>query len=155
MLERSVFWQLRFNIRYRRCLHHLIEVRMAAFNYNANGNQNATENNRRNNKNYLRSVPWPAKLAGLWLEPKKQKVNLSVYYWSSLSLVKLSRSSERILNLVFLWYKATNFRGIGGNCRLAAPTDFIRGISAGKLDSFRLEFVFVTDERGSVIRQYL
>ena len=48
-----------------------------------------------------------------------------------------------------------NFRGIGGNGRLAATTDFIRGISAGKLDSFRLEFVFVTEERGSVIRQYL
>ena len=37
-----------------------------------------------------------------------------------------------------LWYKATNFRGIGGDCWLAAPSDFIRGISAGKLDSFRL-----------------
>ena len=28
---------------------------------------------------------------------------------------------------------------------------FIRGISAGKLDSFRLNFVSVSDERGSVI----
>lgn len=54
-------------------------------------------------------------------------------------VVALSRSSERILILVFLWYKATNFRGIRGDCRLAAPADFIRGISAGKLDSSRLE----------------
>ena len=54
------------------------------------------------------------------------------------SMGKYSRSSERILILV-LWYIATNFRGVGGDCRLAAPTDFIRGISAGKLDSFLLE----------------
>ena len=48
----------------------------------------------------------------------------------------------RILILVFLWFKATNFRDINVDCRLAAPisTDFIRGISAGKLDSFRLEW---------------
>ena len=47
----------------------------------------------------------------------------------------------RILILVFLWFKATNFRDIKVDCQLAAPisTDFIRGISAGKLDSFRLE----------------
>ena len=36
----------------------------------------------------------------------------------------------RILILVFLWCKATNFRGINVDCRLATPisTDFIRGI---------------------------
>lgn len=55
------------------------------------------------------------------------------------SMGKYSRSSERILILVFLWYIATNFRGVAGDCRLAAPIDFIRGISAGKLDSFLLE----------------
>ena len=65
------------------------------------------------------------------------------------------RSSERILTLVFQWYKAANFRGIVGDCQLAAPTDFIRGISAGKLDSFRLDFVSASDERGSVINDYL
>ena len=43
--------------------------------------------------------------------------------------VTLSRSSERILSLVDMWYKATNFRGIVGDCRSAAPTDFIGGIS--------------------------
>ena len=32
-----------------------------------------------------------------------------------------SRSSERILILVFLWCKATNFRGINVDCRLATP----------------------------------
>ena len=33
----------------------------------------------------------------------------------------LSRSSERIPILVFLWFKAINFRGIVPDCRLAAP----------------------------------
>ena len=55
------------------------------------------------------------------------------------SMGKYSRSSERILILVFLWYIATNFRGVAGDCRLVAPADFIRGISAEKLDSFLLE----------------
>ena len=32
---------------------------------------------------------------------------------------------------------------------------FIRGITAGKLDSFRLDFVSVSDEGGSVINDYL
>ena len=41
-----------------------------------------------------------------------------------------------LLILVFLWYKATNFRGVGGDCRLAVPTDFIRVISAGKLSTW-------------------
>ena len=36
--------------------------------------------------------------------------------------------------------QATNFRGIGSDCRLAAPTDFIRGISTGKQEFFRLEW---------------
>ena len=39
-------------------------------------------------------------------------------------LFYLSRSSKRILILVFLWYRATHFRGIEGDCRLPAPTDF-------------------------------
>ena len=37
---------------------------------------------------------------------------------------------------------------------MAAPTDFIRGISAGKLDSFRLHFVSGNDESGPVINDY-
>ena len=59
-------------------------------------------------------------------------------------------------NLGVLVVKVTNFRGtcIGGDWRLAAPNDFIRGILAGKLDSFRLDFVTVSDERGSVINDY-
>ena len=67
----------------------------------------------------------------------------------------LSRSSERIPILVFLWFKATNFWDIVDDCRLAAPTDFIRGILAGKLDSFRLDFFSVSDNRGSVINDHL
>ena len=58
-------------------------------------------------------------------------------------------------SLVFLWHKGRNFRAITGYWRLAAPIDFIRGISAGKLDTFRLHFVSISDERGSVINDYL
>ena len=40
-------------------------------------------------------------------------------------------------NLVFLWHKGKNFRAITGDCKLAAASiNFIRGISAGKRDSF-------------------
>ena len=72
-----------------------------------------------------------------------------------MELLLLSRSSERIPILVFLWYKARNFWGITGDCRLTAPIDFIKGISAGKLNSFQLDFVSVSDERGSVINDTL
>ena len=58
-------------------------------------------------------------------------------------------------NLVFLWHKGSEFRAITGDCRLAAPINFIRGTLAGKLDSFRLDFVCVSDGRGSVINDYL
>ena len=58
-------------------------------------------------------------------------------------------------NLVFLWHKGRNFGAITDDCRLATPINFIRGISAGKLDSFPLDFVSVSDERGSVINDYL
>ena len=68
--------------------------------------------------------------------------------------VVLSRSSESILILVFLLYKATHFQGITGDCQLAAPTDFIRDISAGKLDSIWLDFVCLSDECGSLISDY-
>ena len=67
----------------------------------------------------------------------------------------LSRSSELLLILVFLWFKATNFRGMVPDCRLAAPTDFIRGILAGKLDFIRLRFFSVSNKRGAVINDYL
>ena len=46
-------------------------------------------------------------------------------------------------------------KAITGNYRLAAPINFIKGISTGKLDSFRLDFVPMSDERGSVINDYL
>ena len=36
-------------------------------------------------------------------------------------LFYLSCSSKHILILLFLWYRATHFRGIEGDCRLAAP----------------------------------
>ena len=58
-------------------------------------------------------------------------------------------------NLVFQWYKGRNVRVITGDCKLDAPINFIRGISAGKLDTLRLDFVVVSDERGSVVNDYL
>ena len=39
-------------------------------------------------------------------------------------------------NLVFPWHKGKHFRAITGDCKLAASINFIRGISAGKRDSF-------------------
>ena len=39
-------------------------------------------------------------------------------------------------NLVFLWHKGRNFRAITSDCLFSVPINFIRGISAGKLDSF-------------------
>ena len=66
------------------------------------------------------------------------------------------RSSERILSLVFLWYKATNFRGIVGDCRLAAPTDFIGGILVtlsrltGRIQSLVFLWYKATNFRGIV-----
>ena len=48
----------------------------------------------------------------------------------------LSRSSERILILVFLWYKATIFQGIGGNCRLLILSGASR---PGNWTPFRLD----------------
>ena len=59
------------------------------------------------------------------------------------------------LTLGVLVVQSHNFRDIGGDCRLAASTDFNRGILAGKLDSFRFDLVPVSDERGSVINDYL
>ena len=41
----------------------------------------------------------------------------------------LSRSSERIPILVFLWFKATNFRDIVDDCRLAPPPLILSGAS--------------------------
>ena len=73
-------------------------------------------------------------------------------YRQDLSSIMLLFEHNRIQTLVLLWYKATNFQSMGGDCRLAAPTDFIRGISARKLDSFRLDFVSVSDEHGSEIK---
>ena len=44
-------------------------------------------------------------------------------------------------NLVFLWHYGKNFQATTGDCKLAAPIKFIRGTSAGKLDSFQLNFI--------------
>ena len=58
-------------------------------------------------------------------------------------------------NLVFLWHKGRKFRAITGNCQLAVPINFIRGISARKLDCFRLDLVSISDEHASIISDYL
>ena len=57
--------------------------------------------------------------------------------------------------LVFLWHKGRNFQAIRGDCRLATPIDLIRGISAGKLDPSRLNFVSVSDKHESIINDNL
>ena len=64
-------------------------------------------------------------------------------------------SSERILIWCSCGTKGDIFEPITGHCKLATPINFIRGILAGKLDPFRLHFVSVNDERGSVINNYL
>ena len=56
---------------------------------------------------------------------------------------------------VFQWYKGRNVRVITGDGKLDAPINHIRGISAVKLDTLRLDFVFVGDERGSVVNDYV
>ena len=56
---------------------------------------------------------------------------------------------------VFQWYKGRNVRVITGDGKLDAPINHIRGISAVKLDTLRLDFVFVSDERGSVVNDDL
>ena len=54
-------------------------------------------------------------------------------------------------NMVFLYHKGRNFSATTDKCKLAAPINSIRCITAGKLDSFRLDFVSVSDECGWVI----
>ena len=60
----------------------------------------------------------------------------------------MSRSSERILIWCYCGTKAEKFELHTGNrkSQLATPINFIRDTSAGKLDSFRLDFVSVNDE---------
>ena len=65
--------------------------------------------------------------------------------------VYLSRSSERIL----IWFSCGAQAEIfdlsrATSIKLAAPINFIRGVSVGELDSFWLDFVSASDERGSV-----
>ena len=61
----------------------------------------------------------------------------------------------RIHPEVFQWYKGRIVRVITGDGKLDAPINHIRGISAVKLDTLRLDFVFVSDERGSIVNDYL
>ena len=41
-----------------------------------------------------------------------------------------------------------------GRLSISRHTDFIRGISARKLDSFQLNFLSESDERGSITNDY-
>jgi len=45
-------------------------------------------------------------------------------------------------NLVFLWHKGRNFRAITGDCKLAAPINFIRAILAGETGPLSNRFRF-------------
>ena len=100
------------------------------------------------------------------LEQKKvftyEKLTRTGLFWNTnMAAVLLFWESNIIVfvtthpNLVFLWHKGRNFQAIAGDCKLAASIYFIRGVSAGKLDFFRLDVVSVSDERGSVINDYL
>ena len=51
-------------------------------------------------------------------------------------LMIMSLQPYRVPNLVFLWHQGRNLRVITGVYKIAAPINFIRGISTGKLDSF-------------------
>ena len=55
-----------------------------------------------------------------------------LFFWET-NIIAFVRAHP---NLVFLWHKGRNFRAIAGDCKLAASINFIRGISAGKLESF-------------------
>ena len=61
---------------------------------------------------------------------KEVVYNVSPYH----ALIVLARYVVHLYHcLGFLWYKARDCRGIRSDCRLAAPTDFITGISSRKL----------------------
>ena len=68
----------------------------------------------------------------------------------------MSRSSEGILIWRFCSTEAEILKLSRASANyITASANFVRGISAGKLVSFRLDFVSVSDERGSVINDYL
>ena len=62
--------------------------------------------------------------------------------------------SERFLILVFLWYKATDFRGITADLELP-PLILSGAYWPGNWTPFDSNIVSVSDERGSVINDYL
>ena len=70
------------------------------------------------------------------------------------SCYSLFRLSGRLCSYRAWWWCVTHVLYDGAfipSCGI----NFIRGIAAGKLDSFWLDFVSVSDKRGSVIYQYL
>ena len=90
---------------------------------------------------WLPQCPWGLRKTGFCESGRNYSCPLTRVSVRRTSTVIAFDSSERIPILVFLWYKATNLRDIGATAELAAATDFVRSISAGKVDSFRLDFV--------------
>ena len=99
----------------------------------------------------LESIAMLTGSSGRWLHNRSNKVRLLSRKWitfiaSESGAVEqvFSRSLERILILVFLWYKARNW----------PPLLILSGASRPRVDSFRLYIVCVSDERESLIRDY-
>ena len=95
-----------------------------------------------------RNLSWSCAAESLRLRACPSQIGMNLRPWPCSRC--LSRLSERILISVFLRYKAINFRGIAGDCRYAAPSDFIRPSRPGNWTPFDS-----IDERGSVINDYL
>ena len=79
---------------------------------------------------WLPQCPWGLRKTGICESGRNYSCPITRVSVRRTSTVIAFDSSERILILVFLWYKATNFRDVGTTAELAATTDFMRSISA-------------------------
>ena len=80
---------------------------------------------------WLPQCPWGLRKTGICESGRNYSCPITRVSVSRTSTVIAFDSSEHILILAFLWYKATNFRDVGTTAELAAATDFMRSISAG------------------------
>ena len=67
---------------------------------------------------WLPQCPWGLRKTGICKSGRNYSCPITRVSVRRTSTVIAFDSSERILNLVFLWYKATNFRDIGVNCQI-------------------------------------
>ena len=68
---------------------------------------------------WLPQCPWGLRKTGICESGRNYSCPITRVSVRRTSTVIAFDSSERILNLVFLWYKATNFRDIGANCQIS------------------------------------